>query len=54
MAGKLSTHSLDTAHGCPAKNVAIELWRVDPKSGEIFFNAHAIHLPHSIRGGWLT
>jgi 5-hydroxyisourate hydrolase len=34
MAGKLSTHVLDTTHGCPAKDVAIELWRVDPKSGE--------------------
>lgn len=34
MAGKLSTHVLDTTHGCPAANVAIELWRVNSESGE--------------------
>jgi 5-hydroxyisourate hydrolase len=34
MAGKLSTHVLDTAQGCPAANVAIDLWRIDPQSGE--------------------
>ncbi|MBD1852599.1 hydroxyisourate hydrolase [Leptolyngbya sp. FACHB-711] len=34
MVGKLSTHVLDTAHGCPAIDVAIELWRVNPESGE--------------------
>src|SRR5213082_3238457 len=28
MAGKLSTHVLDTAHGCPAEGMAIELWAV--------------------------
>jgi 5-hydroxyisourate hydrolase len=27
--GKLSTHILDTAQGCPAANVAIDLWRID-------------------------
>lgn len=27
--GKLSTHVLDTAHGCPAANVTVELWSVD-------------------------
>jgi 5-hydroxyisourate hydrolase len=27
--GKLSTHILDTAHGCPAANVTVELWSVD-------------------------
>jgi len=26
MAGKLSTHVLDTAHGCPADGMNIELW----------------------------
>lgn len=26
MSGKLSTHVLDTAHGRPAANLAIELW----------------------------
>jgi 5-hydroxyisourate hydrolase len=29
MVGKLSTHILDTTHGCPAADVAIELWRVE-------------------------
>lgn len=24
--GKLTTHVLDTAHGCPARNLQIELW----------------------------
>src|SRR5581483_1966062 len=26
MGGKLSTHVLDTAHGCPAREMKIELW----------------------------
>src|ERR1700733_13702114 len=26
MAAKLSTHVLDTAHGCPAQGMQIELW----------------------------
>jgi 5-hydroxyisourate hydrolase len=26
MPGKLSTHVLDTAHGCPAQGMQIELW----------------------------
>jgi 5-hydroxyisourate hydrolase len=26
MAGKLSTHVLDTAHGCPAQGMRVELW----------------------------
>lgn len=26
MAGKLTTHVLDTAHGCPAVGVTVELW----------------------------
>ncbi|HEY9625442.1 MAG TPA: hydroxyisourate hydrolase [Crinalium sp.] len=34
MPGKLSTHILDTAHGCPAAHVAIALWQVDVASGE--------------------
>ncbi len=29
MAAKLSTHVLDTAHGCPAAGMKIELWSVD-------------------------
>lgn len=28
MAGKLSTHVLDTVHGCPAANMQIELWAI--------------------------
>ncbi len=34
MAGKLTTHVLDTAHGCPAANLTIELWSVDSLSGD--------------------
>jgi 5-hydroxyisourate hydrolase len=34
MAGKLTTHVLDTAHGCPAANLAIELWSIDSISGD--------------------
>ena len=29
MPAKLSTHVLDTAHGCPACGIKIELWRLD-------------------------
>ena len=29
--GKLSTHVLDTAHGCPAAGVGLELWRITPE-----------------------
>ena len=29
--GKLSTHVLDSAHGCPAAGVGIELYAVDPE-----------------------
>ena len=32
--GKLTTHVLDTAHGCPAANVTLELWLVDVLSGQ--------------------
>lgn len=28
MSGKLSTHVLDTVHGCPAQNMQIELWAI--------------------------
>ena len=30
MAGKLSTHVLDTYHGRPAAGLAVELWACDP------------------------
>ncbi|PWU13997.1 MAG: hydroxyisourate hydrolase [Verrucomicrobia bacterium] len=29
MSAKLSTHVLDTAHGCPAQGMRIELWAVE-------------------------
>lgn len=29
MAGRLTTHVLDTARGCPAADLAIELWQID-------------------------
>ena len=32
--GKLTTHVLDTAHGCPAAQMTIELWAVDRESGQ--------------------
>jgi 5-hydroxyisourate hydrolase len=34
MPGRLTTHVLDIAQGRPAANLAIELWAVDPESGE--------------------
>lgn len=34
MAGKLTTHVLDTAQGKPAANMAIELWSIDAESDE--------------------
>lgn len=30
MSGKLTTHVLDTANGCPSKGLAIALWEIDP------------------------
>lgn len=32
--GKLTTHILNTAEGCPAADVAIELWAIDSTSGD--------------------
>ncbi|MEC4989394.1 MAG: hydroxyisourate hydrolase [Oscillatoria sp. PMC 1068.18] len=34
MTGKLTTHVLDTAHGCPAAGIEIELWVVATDSHE--------------------
>jgi len=34
VAGKLTTHVLDTAHGKPAVGMAIALWRVDGQGGK--------------------
>jgi 5-hydroxyisourate hydrolase len=32
--GKLSTDVLDTAHGKPAANLAIELWAIGPETSQ--------------------
>jgi 5-hydroxyisourate hydrolase len=32
--GKLTTHVLDTAHGCPAANLKIELWAIDSQTDQ--------------------
>ncbi|NEQ33315.1 MAG: hydroxyisourate hydrolase [Leptolyngbya sp. SIO4C5] len=32
MTGKLTTHILDTAHGCPAAGLKIALWQIAPDS----------------------
>lgn len=32
MGGKLTTHVLDTAHGCPAVGMKITLWAIAPDS----------------------
>ncbi len=32
MTGKLTTHVLDTAHGCPAANMKIELWKINSQT----------------------
>ena len=32
MAGRLTTHVLDTVHGRPAAGLSIELYRLDPES----------------------
>lgn len=34
MTGKLTTHVLDTAQGCPAVGMAIALYAVNPDSGD--------------------
>jgi 5-hydroxyisourate hydrolase len=33
--GRLTTHILDTAHGCPAAGVAINLYRLDGSAREL-------------------
>ena len=33
MGGRLTTHVLDTAHGRPAANIALTLWRIDSSAG---------------------
>ncbi|MCY6492419.1 hydroxyisourate hydrolase [Leptolyngbya sp. GGD] len=32
--GKLTTHVLDTAHGCPAADLKIELWQIDSQTDQ--------------------
>lgn len=32
--GKLTTHVLDTAQGCPGHNISLELWLINEQSGE--------------------
>ena len=34
MAGSLTTHVLDTARGCPAAGMLIEVWRLEAGHGE--------------------
>ncbi len=33
MVGRLTTHVLDTARGCPATSITIELWQLDLEDG---------------------
>ena len=33
MGGRLTTHVLDTALGCPAANMEVELWLLEPDGG---------------------
>ena len=35
MAGKLTTHVLDIARGCPASDMTIELWQLDPAGNRL-------------------
>ncbi len=35
MAGKLSTHVLDTMHGCPAAGMTIELWALAGEQSQL-------------------
>ena len=39
MAAKLSTHVLDTAHGCPAAGMKIELWSLDGEERTLITSA---------------
>jgi 5-hydroxyisourate hydrolase len=40
MPAKLSTHVLDTAHGCPAQGMKIELWSLAPGESKLLKVAH--------------
>ena len=39
MTPKLSTHVLDTAHGCPAAGMRIELWSLDGEDRTLIITA---------------
>lgn len=39
MPAKLSTHVLDTAHGCPASGMKIELWSLDGEERTLVITA---------------
>jgi 5-hydroxyisourate hydrolase len=39
MPAKLSTHVLDTAHGCPAQGMKIELWSLDGEERVLMMTA---------------
>ncbi len=34
MPGQLTTHVLDTVHGCPAAGMTVELWTLDSQTGD--------------------
>ena len=44
--GKLTTHVLDTTHGCPAAGMAVSLYRLDGSTATLL---HAITLNHDGR-----
>jgi len=60
MPGRLTTHVLDTAHGCPAAGVAIQLWRLSDDEAdrqllcEMTTNAHGRTDAPLIEGDDLT
>lgn len=37
--GNLTTHVLDSAHGCPGHNIAVKLYRVDGEDRELIAEA---------------
>src|ERR1051325_7603847 len=39
MPARLSTHVLDTAHGCPAQDMQIELWSIDSNKPKLLKSA---------------
>jgi 5-hydroxyisourate hydrolase len=39
MPAKLSTHVLDTAHGCPAQGMKIELWSIEGEERTLLTSA---------------